>query len=329
MRRGLLSTISATALLGLLGLTPNAQAVTTTSAAASATSMPGTQVPLIALPGTVPTAVLADTADPATAGPRAAAAAARITVTYHGFTPAARASFQRAVNTWAAALTSPVPITVDATFAPLPTGVLGQAGPGTLLRNFTRAPRANVWYTEWAANKLAGSQLVPNTPDIVATFSSSRTDWHFGTAAAPVGKYDFQSVVLHELGHGLGFLGAGRVTGTTGTVRLSGSPTVYDRHTINAGGTSLLSLPDNSVTLGNALKSNAIFLTLPGIAGRFKLYAPSTWLQGSSYSHLDEATYPPGNANSLMTPAIRSGETIRTPGRVARTAVTCFATATC
>ncbi len=48
-----------------------------------------------------------------------------------------------------------------------------------------------------------------------------------------------------------------------------------------------------------------------------KLYAPSIWRQGSSYSHLDEAIFPAGNKNSLMTYAIGDGETIRTPGPVA------------
>jgi hypothetical protein len=329
MRRGITTTISAGALLGMLVLAPTAQAVTNPSTAAAnrMQAKPGTLVPLVLAPGGNVQTVAQD--DSAAARPRAAAAAARITVTYHGFTPAAQASFQRAVNTWAANITSGVPITVDATFAALPTGVLGQAGPGNLLRNFPNAPRTNVWYAEWAANKFAGRQLVPGTADIIATFSSSRPDWNFATTAAPAGKIDFQSVVLHELGHGLGFLGAGRVTGTTGSVRLSGSPTVYDRHTANAAGKTLLSFADNSAALKTALTSNAIFITLPGVAGKFKLYAPATFQPGSSYSHLDEASFPRGNANSLMTPAIASGETIRTLGRVAKGAVNCFASATC
>jgi hypothetical protein len=42
----------------------------------------------------------------------------------------------------------------------------------------------------------------------------------------------------------------------------------------------------------------------------------STWQQGSSYSHLDEATYPAGNANSLMTPQLSSAEAIHSPGPI-------------
>ena len=47
-----------------------------------------------------------------------------------------------------------------------------------------------------------------------------------------------------------------------------------------------------------------------------KLYAPAAWQAGSSYSHLDEATYPAGNANSLMTPAIGANEVIHSPGPI-------------
>ncbi|NIV03224.1 MAG: T9SS type A sorting domain-containing protein, partial [Calditrichae bacterium] len=49
---------------------------------------------------------------------------------------------------------------------------------------------------------------------------------------------------------------------------------------------------------------------------RPKLYAPSNWEQGSSYSHLDETTFPPGNPNSLMTPQIGNAEPIHAPGPV-------------
>ena len=47
---------------------------------------------------------------------------------------------------------------------------------------------------------------------------------------------------------------------------------------------------------------------------RFKIFAPAVFQGGSSYSHLNEATFPAGNVNSLMTPAIGRGETILNPG---------------
>jgi hypothetical protein len=47
---------------------------------------------------------------------------------------------------------------------------------------------------------------------------------------------------------------------------------------------------------------------------RPKLYAPATWSGGSSISHLDEAAFPTGGVNSLMTPFLANGEVIADPG---------------
>ena len=47
-----------------------------------------------------------------------------------------------------------------------------------------------------------------------------------------------------------------------------------------------------------------------------QLYAPSEWRQGSSYTHLDEITFSPGNANSLMTPSLDDQEAIHDPGPI-------------
>ncbi len=179
----------------LLTLTPAAGAVTDRGTE----RRPGALVPVYAGPPGAPS-VVEDR--PATR----AAARVRITVTYSGFTAPAKAAFQRAVNTWAATLTSPVPITVQASWEPLGTGILGSAGPSYLWKI------GNVWYADALANKKSGHQLNP-APDIVARFSSAFSNWHFGSGPAPAGTYDFQSVVTHELGHGVGFLGLGRVTG--------------------------------------------------------------------------------------------------------------------
>lgn len=252
---------------------------------------------------------------------RAAAATATFQVTYHGFSPAARTAFQAAVDVWATKVTSTVPITVDATFQPLGTNVLGSAGTSFVWRDFPGAPRPSTWYVDAIANKRAGGQMDAAAPDIVANFNSSFTNWYFGTnGLTPAGKYDFESVVLHELGHGLGFSGAGNVTAGRGTVRLSGLPISYDHFTENNPGTKLLAFA-NSTALATQLTSNGVFFDSIKVrnanaGNRAKLYAPSPWQQGSSYSHLDEATYRKGNTNSLMTPILNSAEAIHNPGPI-------------
>jgi len=256
--------------------------------------------------------------------PAGARRAATFVVTYTGFSSAAKSAFQRAVRIWAsqARVVSAVPITIAARFERLGAGILGSAGPNFFWRNFAGAPLANTWYVDAVANKLHGSQLDP-APDIVARFSSVFPNWHFGSGAAPAGKYDFTSVVLHEIGHGLGFLGAGNVSaGNRGTVRLGGVPIIYDRFTENGAGKALLTFTDNSTALSSQLRGGNLFFDSGPVRSangglRAKLYAPSTFQRGSSYSHLDEATYLAGNANSLMTPQLGQGETIRRPGAIA------------
>ena len=251
-----------------------------------------------------------------------AAAGATFSVDYNGFTPAARRAFQAAVNLWAAKVNSSVPITVEATFEPLDRGVLGQAGASFIWRDFAGAPKRNTWYVDSVANKRAGRQLDP-APDLVASFNSNMPDWYFGTdGRTPDGRYDFQSVVMHELGHGLGFLGAGSVSADDrGRVRLQGLPYGYDRFTENQAGQGLLGFANNSTSLADQLTGNAVYFDSAAVrnangGSRARLFAPSNWSAGSSYSHLNERTYRQGNRNSLMTPTLNDGEAIHNPGAI-------------
>lgn len=248
-----------------------------------------------------------------------------IDVVYHGFTPEARKSFQRAVNIWKKTLTSSVPITVDATFADLgDPNILGQGGPDFIWRNFDGAPRAGTWYVDAVANKAHGDQL-DESPDILVFFNSTFPNWHFGKEPAPADTYDFETVVLHELGHGVGFLGFGRVGREgLGSVKFLGSPSAYDLFTRDRAGKRLTTYPNHSAALAKAL-TDGVFYDSPNVRKalgtyneRVRLFAPKRFLGGSSYSHLDEATFPAGDPNSLMTPRLSQGETIRSPGAIVK-----------
>jgi hypothetical protein len=244
-----------------------------------------------------------------------------ISVTYNGFTPQAQTAFQYAVDIWASVLDSNVPILVNATYTNLGGSVLGFAGAEDFRRNFAGATQTNTWYPIALANKLNGNDLAPGFIDIDATFNSGFS-WYFGTDGnCPSGQYDFVTVVLHELCHGLGFLGFGNVTNGLGTVQQLSSPAIYDRFTEDNPGTDLTSMPNNSTTLGNALTGNQVYwFGTQGLAQnggtRPRLYAPGSWDSGSSYSHLNESTYGTGNINSLMTPFLGSAEAIHDPGPI-------------
>ena len=51
--------------------------------------------------------------------------------------------------------------------------------------------------------------------DVVATINSDLTTWSTDPGPAPAGTYDLETVVLHELGHGLGFFDSTGVTDDT------------------------------------------------------------------------------------------------------------------
>lgn len=62
-------------------------------------------------------------------------------------------AFQYAASIWSARLDSNVPIRIRAQFTSLGAGVLGSAGPVSVVRDFPNAPLAGTWYHVALANK--------------------------------------------------------------------------------------------------------------------------------------------------------------------------------
>jgi uncharacterized repeat protein (TIGR01451 family) len=260
----------------------------------------------------------------------AAAKSAVITVNYNGvWDAAAQAAFQYAVDIWASQINSAVPIVVEAHWSSLGPGILGSAGSEDWAHNFPGAPRPATWYPIALANALAGADLTAGVHEINARFNRDFSDWYFGTDGnTPISKWDFASVVLHELGHGLGFAGSMIVDNACGGVGFgcwgwgSGEPFIYDRFTENGAGQQLITTFTNgSASLGSQLQSGSIFFDGPNTnaangGNRAQLYAPGSWVQGSSYSHLDEVFN--NTPNALMTYSIDNGESIHDPGPVMR-----------
>ena len=126
--------------------------------------------------------------------------------------------FARAGQIWADLLPSNVEIRVEAAFDALSCttvqAVLGQASAINSTLNFPGAPRPNTWYPIALANKLANTDLIPETNDIQAQFNSNLNGsagclggvaWYYGYDGNEGTNLDLLPVVLHELGHGLGF----------------------------------------------------------------------------------------------------------------------------
>ncbi len=253
---------------------------------------------------------------------------ATITVNYTGFTAQAQASFQYAVDIWASQINSPQSIVINANFSDLgknPAGnlILGSAGPHSAWKNFAGAPVGNTFYAVALANSICNCDL-DGGEDIDASFTSNAAaSWFFrpngSTVATPAGQTDFTSVVLHEIGHGLGFVAGSSFTGGVGS--WGSDPFIYFRFLRNGSGQTLVSsFANNSTALGSQFTSNNLFFNGPFTnaangGGQAKIFAPATYLPGSSISHLDESTFN-GTGSALMTPSIARGETELNPGPV-------------
>lgn len=243
---------------------------------------------------------------------------ANFIINYNGFPPEAIVAFDYAADIWASLLTSDVTIHVDATWEPMAGTALAQAGPNNLFENFQEAPFADTYYASALANALVGSDLSPQS-DLSCSFNSG-ANWYYGTdGQTTAGHYDLVTAALHELGHGIGFIGSAYYTNGFGFIGTANTPYAYDQFTETGDSIPLLDLPNGSITLGNALTSDALYWNGLGGnegvgGGRPRLNAPESYQAGASYSHLNESTYPVGSINSLMTPALNSAEANHNPG---------------
>ena len=229
-------------------------------------------------------------------------------------------AFQYAADIWGGLLRSDVEIRIGATFDPLDCdsmmAVLGQAGPDSGFRNFTGAPLADVMYSGALADMLAGMDLDPGQDDITATFNSAfgttcpfPGSWYLGLDGAASGdQTDLVTVVLHELGHGLGF-------STTVDVQTG-------RRAFGVDDAFMLHLEDNLTgelfpDLTDAQRREAIIATGllrwagPNVSaasgslfsgadsrGHVNMYAPDPVVVGSSVVHFDTSVSP----GQLMAP---------------------------
>lgn len=137
--------------------------------------------------------------------------------------------FERAADIWEAALQPTNDVYVTAAFNPLAPNVLGSAGTTFIFRDFPGAELPGTWYHSALADQLAGEDLNPGYADLNAQFSSNFA-FYFGFDNEEGTLVDLLPVVLHELGHGLGF--ANFVNESTGALA-GGLPDVYSQYTLD------------------------------------------------------------------------------------------------
>jgi len=224
--------------------------------------------------------------------------------------------FAAAAAYWANRLSSSVTIQVEASFDPLlcsPTsGVLGSAGFTEVFRDFPAAPLAGTWYPIALANALMGTDLDPAVEEVHSTFNSRLDsdpaclvglDWFYGIGVpTPANRISLYEVVLHEIGHGLGF--ATVTNGSTG-VRLQDFDDVFMTFLEDHSSAKTWPQMSNAERAASARDAGdlhwigARVVAASGAlasgkhpGGHVRMYAPATFQPGSSVSHWDTALVP-------------------------------------
>ncbi len=261
---------------------------------------------------------------------------ATINITYNLVPAEAQVAIDHAAGIWENILVSPIPIKAMVTWVPMGSLAIGITFPNGR-KDFPSAPFAQTWYATALANSIAGEELNPDESDF-DIFLSSSVSWYYGTdGATPNGQQDLVSAALHELGHGLGFIGLAKKTGSEGSFgllemsdfgplvtsfpwpELDTLPGIFDRflaHPQN-GPLELMDNPGNalgSAMTSNQLRFNGAYAMEANNGNAPRIYAPSIFSLGSSCVHLNESTYPEGNANELMTPFSGEGSSNHWPG---------------
>ncbi len=237
--------------------------------------------------------------------------------------------FNHAASIWAGFLDSEVPIRINAKFDPLAPcsssgGVLGAAGPNSAIKlTGSGLPFNNTFYVAALANKFLGSDADAANEDIVATFNSSVDTGCLGAGSrfyygldntTPAQRINLLIVVLHEIGHGLGFLSL--VDGTTGALP-NGDPDIWSHFMYDKSSGKTWSQMTNAQRVASATNTDNLLWDGPNVriashfltagretsTGRVELYTPSPYEDGSSVSHWNTRAAP----NLLMEPAINIG----------------------
>ena len=125
--------------------------------------------------------------------------------------PEALRAAEAAASNLASQIKVKVPVEVELTWEPLD-DFLGLGGASRSLINFPGAPKEGTWYPISLANQLAGRRL-GSGPDVEVSMNST-SHWDYSgepQKAFKAGRPDFVTTVMHEILHGMAFLGTADV----------------------------------------------------------------------------------------------------------------------
>ena len=218
-----------------------------------------------------------------------------------------------ALNTAATRLSSYIVVAAPVTIT---TTLVGQNNPGSnfLASSFTNFSSSGPGYFGTVVQT-----KILTSADVNGAAADSQLTWNFaypwalGDAVAG-NQYDFQSVAMHELVHSLGLL-----SGIESPGSIDSNWTTYDSFLSTSTGTAVIN-PNyswNAAYNANLTGgSGGLYFDGPNAVavygGPVPLYTPSTWVSGSSVSHLNPTPVKPtGTTAYLMDPSDGYGLGVR------------------
>lgn len=131
----------------------------------------------------------------------------------------------------------------------------------------------------------------PTELDLHVTVNFGK-EYHLGAGPPPPDKFDFRSVILHEVTHGLGFAATAAADGTSGG-KNPGRRSSYDAHLRRANGTALfvgegrfVGTPTDLAGPPGGLRWAGERVAQSECGGTATIYAPPSFEPGSSLSHV-------------------------------------------
>lgn len=183
-------------------------------------------------------------------------------------------------------------------------------------------------YGSVLAAAIQGVDFVPKEEMHVIVAFNAQIKWHTGKDDAPFDQYDFESVALHEVAHGLFFVGVLQGAQDQKLANFAFRdriPSRFDRFLAQNSSASLAPCKESPEGIFDSVTSRKLRFIDPKYPEEtnFGLYSPTEYSLGSTAYHQDPVSYlhdckkleiPFNECSSLMTEALPNGYTERSVG---------------